>query len=88
MIDGQRVGWIQTLQGGSAFALQQFYVVPAWQRRGVGTQVLRMAIQEAHNQCKPLKVAVVKFNPAKSLYERHGFRITHEDEYKYYMSLD
>jgi hypothetical protein len=47
-----------------------------------------MVIQEARNQGKPLKVAIVKINPAMSLYDRHGFRITHEDEYKLYMSLD
>ena len=88
MMDDQRVGWIQAQQSENAVTLHQFYVVPALQRRGIGTHVLRMAIQEARNQGRPLNVAVVKFNPAKSLYDRHGFRITHEDEYKYYMSLD
>jgi GNAT superfamily N-acetyltransferase len=88
MMDDQRVGWIQAQQSESAVTLHQFYVVPALQRRGIGTRILEMVIQEARNQKKPLKVAVVKINPAKDLYHRHGFRITHEDEYKYYMSLD
>jgi ribosomal protein S18 acetylase RimI-like enzyme len=88
MMDDQRVGWIQTQQGDSAVTLHQFYVVPELQRRGIGTQVLRLMIQEARNQGKPLKVAVVKINPAKSFYDRFGFRITHEDEHKYYMILD
>ena len=88
LMDDQRVGWIQTHHSVSAVTLHQFYVVPALQRRGIGTQVLRMIIQEARNQGRPLNVAVVKFNPAKSLYDRHGFRVTHEDEHKYYMSLD
>jgi GNAT superfamily N-acetyltransferase len=88
MMDDQRVGWIQTEQSSSAVTLHQFYVVPALQRRGIGTQVLRMVIREARDQGKPLKVAVVKISPAKALYDRHGFRVTHEDEYKYYMSLD
>jgi GNAT superfamily N-acetyltransferase len=88
MMDDQRVGWIQAQQSESAVTLHQFYVVPALQRRGIGTRILEMVIQEARNQKKPLKVAVVKINPAKDLYNRHGFRVTHEDEYKYYMSLD
>jgi ribosomal protein S18 acetylase RimI-like enzyme len=88
MVDGQRAGWIQTQHGEGAVTLHQFYMVPALQRRGIGTQVLKMVIQEARNRGNPLKVAVVKINPAKTLYDRHGFRITHEDEYKYYMSLD
>ena len=88
MADDQRVGWIQTQQSQSAVTLHQFYVVPALQRRGIGTRVLEMVIQEARNHGRSLKVAVVKINPAKSLYDRHGFRVTHDDEYKYYMSLD
>jgi GNAT superfamily N-acetyltransferase len=88
MADGQRVGWIQAQQSESAVTLHQFYVVPALQRRGIGTHILEMVIQEARGRGKPLEVAVVKINPAKSLYDRHGFRVTHEDDYKYYMSLD
>jgi ribosomal protein S18 acetylase RimI-like enzyme len=30
----------------------------------------------------------MKVNPALALYERLGFRITHEDEYKVYMRAD
>jgi ribosomal protein S18 acetylase RimI-like enzyme len=30
----------------------------------------------------------VKINPALRLYERLGFRITHEDERKFYMKRD
>ncbi len=88
MMDDQRAGWIQAQQNESAVTLHQFYVVPALQRRGIGTRVLEMVIQEARDEGKPLKVAVVKINPAKGFYDRHGFRVTHEDEYKYHMSLD
>jgi ribosomal protein S18 acetylase RimI-like enzyme len=30
-------------------------------------------------------LGVVKTNPARRLYERLGFRVTHEDQYKFYM---
>jgi len=33
-------------------------------------------------------MAVMKINPAIRLYERLGFRITHADEYKFYMRAD
>jgi hypothetical protein len=35
-----------------------------------------------------LTLGVVKTNPALGLYERLGFRITHEDERKFYMRHD
>jgi ribosomal protein S18 acetylase RimI-like enzyme len=88
MADGVRAGWIQTQTGETSITLGQFYIIPALQRRGIGTQVLRMVIRAAHDQGKSIIVPVVKFNPAKRLYDRHGFRIAREDEYKYYMQLD
>ena len=30
----------------------------------------------------------MKINPALALYERLGFRITHEDEHKFYMRAE
>ena len=32
-----------------------------------------------------MTLGVVKINPAKWLYDRLGFRITHEDDRKFYM---
>jgi ribosomal protein S18 acetylase RimI-like enzyme len=31
---------------------------------------------------------VVKINPALRFYEKHGFRITHEDQHKFYLRAD
>jgi ribosomal protein S18 acetylase RimI-like enzyme len=33
-------------------------------------------------------LSVVKINPALRLYERLGFRITHEDDRKFYMKRE
>jgi ribosomal protein S18 acetylase RimI-like enzyme len=33
----------------------------------------------------PVTLGVVKINPALSLYERLGFRVTHQDDRKFYM---
>jgi GNAT superfamily N-acetyltransferase len=88
MADGACAGWIPTKVDADGLTLQQFYVVPRLQRRGIGTQILRGVIDEARRQGLPTLVAVVKFNPVKQLYDRHGFRLTHEDEYKYYLRLD
>jgi len=86
--DDRDVGWIQTRPAGGALYLGQLYVVPAWQRRGIGSEVLARLIAEARKQGKAITLSVVKINPARRLYEAHGFRITHEDEYKYHMRLD
>lgn len=87
IVDGKRAGWIQTQIDGAGVTLGQFYVVPELQRRGIGTQVLRMVIREVRDDGRSLTVPVVKFNPAKRLYDRHGFQIIGEDDYRYYMRL-
>jgi ribosomal protein S18 acetylase RimI-like enzyme len=45
-------------------------------------------IAEARHQGRALTLSVVKINPARRFYEALGFRITHDDEYKYHMRLD
>ena len=35
-----------------------------------------------------VRLNVVRINPARRLYERMGFRVTHEDDQKFYMRYD
>jgi GNAT superfamily N-acetyltransferase len=86
--DGKDVGWIQAQDNADALWLQSLYVTPAMQRRGIGTEVLRRLTERTHGEHKALTLSVVKINPALRLYQRLGFNITHEDEYKFYMRLD
>jgi hypothetical protein len=55
------------------------------QGRGTGTQVLRTLLEGAASD-QNMTLAIVKTNPARQFYEKHGFRTTHEDEHKFYMS--
>ncbi len=45
-------------------------------------------IAEAARLGQPVRLAVVKINPALRLYERLGFHTTHEDDRKFYMKRD
>ena len=86
--DEQDVGWIQEQVDDTTINLGSFYVMPMMQRRGIGTQVLQMLLARARNQSKAITLAVVKINPALRFYEKHGFRITHEDKHKFYLRAD
>ena len=85
-VDGQDVGWIQTQILEKIINLGSLYVAPSMQRCGIGTQVLRMLRERAAQESKAVTLAVVKINPAREFYEKRGFRTTHEDEHKFYMS--
>jgi ribosomal protein S18 acetylase RimI-like enzyme len=84
--DGVDVGWVQQRPDRDAIFLGSIYIAPAMQRKGIGTRVLRTLLDQAQQQSQALTLAVMKINPAFALYERLGFRITHQDEYKLYMS--
>jgi GNAT superfamily N-acetyltransferase len=86
--DDQDVGWIQEQVENRTINLGSFFVMPAMQGRGIGTKVLDILLARAADQSKAMTLAVVKINPARYFYEKRGFRITHEDQHKFYMRAD
>src|SRR5262245_23817391 len=86
--DGVDVGWLQTVASKSQHMLGAIFVDDPLRKKGIGTEVLRRIIEEASRRRLPVRLAVVKFNPSRRLYERLGFRVTHEDERKVYMTRD
>jgi GNAT superfamily N-acetyltransferase len=84
--DGVDVGWLQAVASKREHLLGQIFVDAPFQNRGIGTEVLRRVIDEASRRKLPVRLAVVKFNPSRRLYERLGFRVTHEDDRKVYMT--
>lgn len=84
-LDGEDIGWLQVADSDADLFLKQLFVHTDHQRRGIGTHLLRGLLRRAAEAGKPVRLGVVKTNPARSLYERHGFRITSEDAYKLYM---
>jgi ribosomal protein S18 acetylase RimI-like enzyme len=85
MRDGASIGWLQTKALADALFLKQLFVEGASQRQGIGTEVMHRLITEGAATGRPMTLGVVKTNPARRLYERLGFRVTNEDERKFYM---
>jgi ribosomal protein S18 acetylase RimI-like enzyme len=83
--DGTDIGWLHSDIRGDALFLGQLFVDAPFRRQGIGTQVLNHLIGEATRARQAMTLGVVKSNPARRLYERLGFRVTHEDERKLYM---
>jgi ribosomal protein S18 acetylase RimI-like enzyme len=87
-LDDVDVGWLQSDTIGDTVFLAQLFVNGPFQRQGIGTQVMNCLIGEATLARQAVTLAVVKINPALRLYERLGFRITQEDDRKFYMRRD
>ena len=82
---GREVGWLQSFPREDGLFLAQLFVDGAFQGRGIGTQVMMQLIAEAAAAGQAVCLDVVKINRALRLYERLGFRITGEEERKFYM---
>lgn len=85
VVAGEDAGWLQVTQADDSFFLGQLYLEKLFQGQGIGSYVVQFLINKARQEQKAIALGVVKINPARRLYERLGFKITHEDQYKVYM---
>ena len=79
------IGWLQVAEKEDEVFLKQMFLKSASQRQGIGSRLLADVIERGRQAKKPVRLGVVKINPAVRLYERHGFTITSEDSFKFYM---
>jgi ribosomal protein S18 acetylase RimI-like enzyme len=87
-VDDSNAGWLQSEMRDDEMFIAQLFVDGPFQRQGIGTHVMKSLIGEAARLNQPVRLAVVKINPALRLYERLGFHTTHEDDRKFYMKRD
>jgi ribosomal protein S18 acetylase RimI-like enzyme len=84
-LDGTDIGWLQSFVKDDTLFLGQLFVDKSLRGQGIGTELVKGLIEEAARAGRSVTLGVVKTNPALRLYERLGFRTTHEDERKFYM---
>ena len=71
----------------SEIQLQTLYLLPSFQGLGVGSLLVSSLQQEASRRRIPLRLQVLKANPAKGFYEHLGFSIEEETEYFFHMQF-
>ena len=65
--------------------LGEFYLLPQFQRQGIGTILLQRVLNEAAANHLPVRLEVLKNNPVQSLYQRHGFVMSGQREHHFLM---
>ncbi|MBN7825385.1 GNAT family N-acetyltransferase [Bowmanella dokdonensis] len=80
---GQRIGNLKYRLSRDEVTIMQLQIDPEYQGRGLGAQVVRQVLAGADG--RPVKLTVLKQNPALNLYLRLGFKITGEDQYEFHM---
>jgi ribosomal protein S18 acetylase RimI-like enzyme len=87
-LDGTDIGWLQSFVKDDALFLGQLFVDKSLRGQGIGMELVKGLIEEAARAGRAVTLGVVKTNPALRLYERLGFRTTHDDARKFYMRRD
>lgn len=82
---GEDIGAIAVVDEGTALYVKFLMIVPAYQRKGFGKLILRQVLKQARKREIPVKLSVIRINPAKAFYEHLGFEVTGSDEYSFFM---
>jgi ribosomal protein S18 acetylase RimI-like enzyme len=83
--EGTPIGMFKVVRGSEEWRIMQIQLLPAYQRRGIGTAVLGRILAEASANRVPVTLSVLKANHAIRLYKRVGFTIVSEDELAFHM---
>jgi ribosomal protein S18 acetylase RimI-like enzyme len=75
---GEPVGCFALGRHDDHLYVARIALLARWQRRGIGTALLRRVIAEADERRLPVRLSVLENNPARRLYERLGFTVVED----------
>ena len=78
--DGVAAGRLLVWRSGKEILIVDIALLPEHRGAGIGTKFLRELQGEAKAVGKPLTIHVERYNPARRLYERLGFKVVEEQE--------
>jgi ribosomal protein S18 acetylase RimI-like enzyme len=79
---------IKLLKTPQYWEVAQFQIEPALQSRGLGAELLTQIVSDAKQTSLPVRLSVLKGNPALKLYERLGFKVVGEDASAFQMQTE
>ena len=86
--EGEPIGYISVQRPGHEIFLAVIEIAPEHQNQGIASQLIQELLDESDRSYLPLKLSVLKVNPARRLYERLGFKCTGETPTHYLMRRD
>jgi GNAT superfamily N-acetyltransferase len=82
---GKPVGTIATIETEDCIEVGQFFILPEYQNKGIGSYLLKSILDRAERLDKKVALRFLKNNPVKSLYVRNGFRLIYTSEVAHHM---
>ncbi|WP_434360186.1 GNAT family N-acetyltransferase [Parasalinivibrio latis] len=81
----EKIGTVSFQLGKQGVYLGSFYIVPQYQRLGIGSRVLTRICERLDREGQLCELAFLKGNPVHSLYARFGFTCCKSTKYLVYM---
>ena len=85
LVDGKPAGRIMVYREPESLLLVDIGLLPEHRNHGVGRQLLEELVAESEKTEIPVRLQVLRTNPAARLYERLGFVKTGEDQMYFQM---
>ncbi|KAA0016827.1 GNAT family N-acetyltransferase [Salinicola corii] len=86
VLDNVDIGRLYLNKEDECLRIIEMSLLPTYQRRGIGTDILRSLLNEASGGKVPVRLKVEKDSPARHLYLRHHFVST--GLYGHHLSLE
>ena len=83
--DGKLIGTIATIEAEDCIEIGQFFILPEYQNKGIGTYLLKNILDKADQIGMNVTLKFLKNNPVESLYVRNGFRLVYTSEVAHHM---
>jgi len=84
-VDGTDAGFLRVSEKENETVLISIHLLPKFQNQGIGTKLIKDVLAESRSKNKPVRLQVLKVNPARQLYEKLGFRVFGETETHFLM---
>ena len=84
-LDDVQIGIYVVERAPDHVQLLQIFILADYQRRGIGSHLIENLLAEARAASLPLRLRVLRVNPAFELYRRLGFNVVQETPERYFM---
>ncbi len=84
-VEGKKGGCFSREITPKSITINEIELLPLFQKRGIGTQLLEQQLGEAKDLSLPVRLQVLRENLARKLYERLGFIVIDKTETHYIM---
>lgn len=87
-LNEQPIGLLKLSKQVNKLHIRQLQVLPTFQNKGIGAQVIQAVIKKAEKLSLPITLNVLLKNPAKTFYLRQGFQVIGETSLEFMMQYN